>query len=46
VREDKSIEEASTSDFLASLYRKQEAKAQANGQPNEIDDLGEDLVDE
>lgn len=31
VREDKSIEEASTSDFLASLYRKQEARAQSNG---------------
>ena len=31
VREDKSIEEASTSDFLAALYRKQEARAQANG---------------
>jgi DNA ligase-1 len=46
VREDKSIEEASTSDFLASLYRKQEAKAEADGQENEIDDLGEDLVDE
>ena len=27
VREDKSIDEASTTDFLASLYRKQEAKA-------------------
>ncbi|KAK4990644.1 hypothetical protein LTR50_002344 [Elasticomyces elasticus] len=27
VREDKSIDEASTSDFLAALYRKQEAKA-------------------
>ena len=28
VREDKSIEEASTAEFLASLFRKQEAKAQ------------------
>ena len=31
VREDKSIEEASTSDFLAGLYRKQEARTQADG---------------
>ncbi len=31
VREDKSIEEASTADFLAGLWRKQEARAQANG---------------
>ena len=31
VREDKSIEEASTSDFLAGLYRKQEEKMQATG---------------
>ena len=31
VREDKSIDEASTSDFLASLYRKQEVKVQAEG---------------
>jgi DNA ligase-1 len=46
VREDKSIEEASTSDFLASLYRKQEAKAQANSHQNEIEDPGEDLVDD
>lgn len=29
VRDDKSIEEASTSDFLADLYRKQEARMQA-----------------
>ncbi len=29
VREDKSIEEASTSDFIANLYRKQEEKMQA-----------------
>jgi DNA ligase-1 len=46
VREDKSVEEASSSAFLASLYRKQEAKAQANDQQHEIDDGGEDLVDE
>jgi DNA ligase 1 len=31
VREDKSIDEASTSDFLAGLYRKQEARVQENG---------------
>ncbi|KAJ9502759.1 hypothetical protein H2202_001881 [Exophiala xenobiotica] len=31
VREDKSIEEASTSEFLANLYRKQEARIQATG---------------
>lgn len=30
VRDDKSIEEASTSDFLAGLYRKQEARAPAS----------------
>ena len=29
VREDKSIDEASTADFLAGLYRKQEARAKA-----------------
>jgi DNA ligase-1 len=33
VREDKGIEEASTSDFLASLYRKQEARAPKAGKP-------------
>jgi DNA ligase-1 len=31
VREDKGIEEASTSDFLAGLYRKQEARAEVEG---------------
>jgi DNA ligase-1 len=31
VREDKSIDEASTSDFLAGLYRKQEARVMAEG---------------
>jgi DNA ligase-1 len=46
VREDKSIEEASTSDFLASLYRKQEAKAQANGHQDGTEDLGDDLGDD
>jgi DNA ligase-1 len=34
VREDKSIEEASTSEFLAGLWRKQEARAQANSKSN------------
>ena len=43
VREDKSIEEASTSDFLAQLYRKQEARAKpddirADGWGNEDDE--------
>lgn len=37
-REDKSIEEASTSDFLAALYRKQEAKA-----PELKGDVGEGI---
>lgn len=42
VREDKSIEEASTSDFLASLYRKQEAKSEVNGtKQNGAEDLGD-----
>nr|POE48725.1 dna ligase 3 [Quercus suber] len=41
VREDKSIEEASTNDFLAGLYRKQEMKAPQQGQVEdaEMDDL-------
>ncbi|KAL6253349.1 hypothetical protein RBB50_001072 [Rhinocladiella similis] len=34
LREDKSIEEASTSEFLANLYRKQEARIQATGGPS------------
>lgn len=33
VREDKSIEEASTNDFLANLYRKQEQKLKLEGKP-------------
>ncbi|QIW96687.1 hypothetical protein AMS68_002205 [Peltaster fructicola] len=40
VREDKSIDEASTNDFLAGLYRKQEAKA-----PAVVADAEEDLYD-
>jgi DNA ligase 1 len=46
VREDKSIEEASTSDFLASLYRKQEARAQANGDANTAKEIEEDAEEE
>lgn len=34
VREDKSIEEASTNDFLAGLYRKQEEKLKIEGKPS------------
>lgn len=34
VRDDKGIDEASTSDFLAGLYRKQEARAQIDGMAN------------
>nr|POE96920.1 dna ligase 3 [Quercus suber] len=41
VREDKSIEEASTNDFLAGLYRKQELKAPQQGKVEdaELDDF-------
>ena len=46
VREDKSIEDASTSDFLASLYRKQEARNQANGVQNGTKELEDDFADE
>lgn len=46
VREDKSIEEASTSDFLAALYRKQQAKAQANGDAANVKDSLEDVEEE
>ncbi|KAI4847247.1 ATP-dependent DNA ligase [Aureobasidium sp. EXF-8845] len=38
VREDKSIDEASTSDFLAELYRKQEARGAKEKKEAEIDD--------
>lgn len=34
VREDKSIDEASTNDFLANLYRKQEEKLKMEGKPS------------
>ncbi|KAK3061573.1 hypothetical protein LTS18_005897, partial [Coniosporium uncinatum] len=40
VREDKGVEEASTSDFLAELYRKQEARAPALG-PRKAGEEGE-----
>lgn len=48
VREDKSIEEASTADFIADLYRKQEEKMQAtgNGTGPEKDGEGEGDNDE
>jgi DNA ligase-1 len=39
VREDKGIEEASTSDFLAGLYRKQESKLAATVDKNEKEGL-------
>ena len=39
VREDKSIDEASTSDFLASLWRKQEAKVNAGDRASAPDAL-------
>ena len=45
VRQDKSIEEASTSDFLASLYRKQEARVAANGATHGLNDVDEDMED-
>jgi DNA ligase-1 len=38
VREDKGIEEASTDEFLAGLYEKQEARAPAVGQVEEVED--------
>ena len=41
VREDKSIEEASTNEFLAGLYRKQEARA-----PAQVKEAGEDGEEE
>ena len=46
VREDKSIEEASTSDFLAGLYRKQQARAAANGDTGHKKDIEEEADEE
>lgn len=43
-REDKGIDEASTSEFLAGLWRKQEEKAPTA--VTELDDKGEDEDDE
>jgi DNA ligase-1 len=40
-REDKSIDEASTSEFLAGLWRKQEEKAPTGGAKNS-EDVGEE----
>jgi DNA ligase-1 len=45
VREDKSIEEASTSDFLASLWRKQEARVRSENAAGAAEDVYEDLDD-
>ena len=42
VREDKSIDEASTTEFLAQLYRKQEAKKPVDGGVNEDMAMDED----
>ena len=41
VRDDKSVDEASTSDFLAALYRKQEAKAPA-AKKVDVDEVGDE----
>ena len=46
VREDKSIEEASTSDFLAALYKKQEARIQAAGGVEDVGDIGADELED
>lgn len=46
VREDKSIEEASSSDFLASLYRKQQARAQENGDAAQTKGVDEEAEEE
>ena len=45
-REDKSIDEASTSEFLANLYRKQEAKAEASGLQNGVGDNEDEYPDD
>jgi len=41
-REDKGLEEASTNEFLAGLYRKQEAKVKAEGGQTEIVEEGDE----
>lgn len=46
VREDKSIEEASTADFLAALYRKQEARAKAEGRAEHPNVDGQEGMEE
>lgn len=48
VRDDKSIDEASTTDFLASLYRKQEANGKAAPAAAAVkeEDMDEDVMDE
>lgn len=43
VKEDKSIDEASTNEFLAGLYRKQEAKQPQQGKVEEGDDEDEEV---
>lgn len=48
-REDKGIEEASTSEFLAGLWRKQEAKAPAVGEKkggDGVEEVEEDIMEE
>jgi DNA ligase 1 len=45
VREDKSIEEASTSDFLAGLFRKQEAKVAETGNQKNGEEAEDDFDD-
>ncbi|KAM0427259.1 hypothetical protein ACHAPT_007689 [Fusarium lateritium] len=46
-REDKSLEEASTNDFLAGLWRKQEAKASASNEnkrgAGEVEEVGDEV---
>ena len=45
-REDKGVEEASTSAFLAGLWRKQEAKVPAvGGETEEVGDDGEEVME-
>lgn len=42
VREDKSIEEASTNEFLAGLYRKQLSRQPEEGTTTKAEDAGEE----